>query len=300
MRNRASFFVTFGTLLTLSAVAGDVPKAPVPQSPFIRIVYGYADAMLKNGRDNYRPQKTGLFLSALDRSTMAPLTNTPAPPEGIRAEDRVGRSEGALVGANLHHDENLLRLLYTLSELSGKPPYRAAADAELKWFFENAASTNDAFSWSWDVLHDEPIVGNGARQIVRPWILWDRCFDVAPDASKRLANNIRQNQERHPANSLRQIGFDIRTFAVAYARTKDEQFLHATDALLSRCERELEGPTGASHSRNTPLADILSLTIDCDGAAHRVPEPLAARRFYLQMTRSQRDRAYRPIYDDGF
>jgi len=73
--------------------AVEIPKAPVPQSPFIRVVYGYADAMLKNGRDNYGPQKSALFLSALDRNTMAPLTNLPAAPEGIRA----GSAGGPLV-----------------------------------------------------------------------------------------------------------------------------------------------------------------------------------------------------------
>src|SRR5437762_2471301 len=124
-------------LLATQHAPGAEAKAPVPQSPFIRVVYGYADAMLKNGRDNYGPQKTGLFLSALDRNTMAPLTNLPVAPKGIPSGDRAGSASGPLVGANPQHDENFLRLLYTLSELSGKPHYRAAADAELKWFLEN-------------------------------------------------------------------------------------------------------------------------------------------------------------------
>src|SRR6185503_542461 len=53
-----------------SGFSAEVPKAPVPVSPFIRVVYGYADVMLKHGRD-----KSGLFFSALDRNTLAPLTN---------------------------------------------------------------------------------------------------------------------------------------------------------------------------------------------------------------------------------
>src|SRR5436190_9888617 len=90
-------------LLAQQSFAADIPKAPVPSSPFIRVVYGYADAMLKNGRD-----KNGLFLSALDRSTLAPLTNRPNAPEGVRATDRIGSDGAALAGSNPYHDENLL------------------------------------------------------------------------------------------------------------------------------------------------------------------------------------------------
>src|SRR5437762_14101685 len=115
MKLRGSFtsIAMFVVLAAWRAVAADTAKAPVPQSPFIRVVYGYADAMLKNGRDNYGPQKSGLFLSALDCSTTAPLTNLPAAPQGIRAADRAGSARGPLVGANPQHDENFLRLLYT-------------------------------------------------------------------------------------------------------------------------------------------------------------------------------------------
>jgi hypothetical protein len=41
------------------------------------VVYRYADTMLEKGRDTYGPQKTGLLLSALERSTFAPLPNLP-------------------------------------------------------------------------------------------------------------------------------------------------------------------------------------------------------------------------------
>src|SRR5438093_1088996 len=69
---------------------GEIPKAPVPPSPYLPVIYRYADTMLERGRDTYGPQKTGLFLSALDRATLAPLTNRPAAPSGVREGDRVG------------------------------------------------------------------------------------------------------------------------------------------------------------------------------------------------------------------
>src|SRR5262245_60440859 len=84
-----------------NSLAAEIPKAPVPNSPYLAKVYAYADAMLERGRDTYGPQKTGLFVSALDRVTFAPLTNRPTVLSLIRPSKPAG--------ANLQHDENLLR-----------------------------------------------------------------------------------------------------------------------------------------------------------------------------------------------
>ena len=64
------------------------PKATVPPSPYIPVIYKYADTMLASGRDTVGPQKTGLFLSALDRTTLAPLINRPPAPSGVRRQRR--------------------------------------------------------------------------------------------------------------------------------------------------------------------------------------------------------------------
>jgi hypothetical protein len=286
-----------------------VPKAPVPKSPFLSVVYRYADTMLEKARDTYGPHKSGLFLSALDRVTFAPLTNRPPAPEGIRESDRAGAKDEPLVGANPQHDENLLRLLYTLSELSGKPKYREAADAELKWFLENGRSTaTHLLPWgehmSWNVKTDQPIAANGAsagtHEFFRPWMLWDRCFDLAPTASRQFALGLWEHQIaddttgafnrhagywKHEASDgmdfPRHAGFYIRTWAVAYAHTKDETFLKAIEALLNRYERKRHPKTGLIESSSGeeiawPISS-LSLALDCDGAAHRVPSPLATR-----------------------
>jgi hypothetical protein len=237
-------FLLFGAALAAvtlpAAFSAEVPKAPVPVSPFIKVVYGYADAMLKHGRD-----KSGLFFSALDRNTLTPLANWPAAPKGVRGADRVGTNSAVLAGSNPYHDENLLRLLSTLSDLSAKPHYRAAADAELKWFVENAdLAVPDQF---------------------RPWMLWDRCFELTPGASKQTMARLAQQEIASGAVVQRQAGFTIRALAIAYAQTKDEQFLRAITRWLDRQE------TNAARDF-TP-----SLAIDCDAAAQRVPEPLASR-----------------------
>lgn len=293
------------TASPFDAWADEIPKAPVPKSTFVTVVYRYADAMLEQGRDTYGPQKTGLLLSALDRTALAPLTNRPTAPAGVREGGRAGAKERALTGANPQHDENLLRLLYMLSELSGKPKYREAADAELKWFLENAASpATHLLPWgvhmSWDVVKDEPIFGDdspaGSHEFFRPWLLWDRCFELAPDASKQFALGLWEHQIANHATGAfdrragfakhsvepgddipRHAGFYLRTWSVAYAQTKDEQFLKAIEVLLERFENKRQPKTGLIEMHNLSIASTLSFAIDCDGAAHRVPGPLASR-----------------------
>jgi hypothetical protein len=223
------------TVLAFAALgifAAEIPKAPVPPSPYLPIIYRFADGMLERGRD-----MNGLFYSALDRATLAPLTNHPPAPAGIREEDRALRS------ANPQHDQNFLRLLYILSELSGKPKYRDAADAELRWFVENA---------------DRHI--HSSR---RPWMLWERCFEVAPQASEKLARALAEN----PRNDPRGAGFDIRGWAVAYDRTKDEKFLSAIARSIAPFER----------NPDSNAISMLSLAIDCDAAARLLPQSLAAK-----------------------
>src|SRR5436190_20525646 len=104
---------------------------------FLQVVRRYADAMIEHGRDTYGPQKSGLLLSALDRMTLAPLKVRPAPPGGIRRGDRSGRPWVEMNGANPMLDENLLRVFYTLSEITGDARYAKVADEELTWFFNN-------------------------------------------------------------------------------------------------------------------------------------------------------------------
>jgi len=279
----------------------------IPRSPFANVVYGYANAMLEHGRDTYGPQKTGLFLSALDRKTLSPLKVRPKAPAGIREGDRPGEPGQPLVGSNLHLDQNLLRLLYFLKGLSGEDRYPQAADEALKWFLKNTQSPNTGLlPWGehlcWDVMTDK--VASGHREPVhefaRPWLLWEKCFELAPEASKRFALGLWNNQiadhktgafNRHanfnkssPVPGMdfaRHAGFYIRTWAEAYAQTKDEKFLKAIEVLLQRYEKKRHPKTGLIELKSgSPTAHSvlsLSLAIDCDGAARKVSEPLRTR-----------------------
>src|SRR5207249_6894351 len=115
-------------------------------------------------RDTYGPVKSGLLLSALDRTTLSPLSIRPAPPAGIRRGDRSGQPWSALTGANPQLDENLLRIFYTLTQITGDARYAKVADEELSWFFMNTLSPKtDWLQWgehrAWDRVADRTVSG---------------------------------------------------------------------------------------------------------------------------------------------
>ena len=146
--------------------------------------------------------------------------------------------------AGLHRDQNLLRLLFFLEGLSGEKRYPAAAEDALRVLFgKGNAQTAER------MLRD------------RPWLLWDRCFAVAPQECIRYALAL------SPGPSLRHAGFAVRTWAEAFRHTKDERFLASIQSTLDRSGLERGGTE----------AEILSCAIDCDGAARLVPEPLRTR-----------------------
>src|SRR5882672_7547166 len=287
MRLPASLLVLF---LIAPASVGQQPS-----NTYLDVVRRYSDTLIERGRDTYGPQKSGLILSALDRMTLAPLTVRPAPPGGIRRGDRPGQPWSAMTGANPHLDENLLRVLYTLTQITGDSKYAKVADEELTWFFKNTLSPKtDLLPWgehlSWDCVADKPISGGeeAMHEFARPWVLWDRCYELTPDESKRFALGLWNHQianqktggfDRHapyfehgPVDGKdfpRHAGFYILTWAHAYKHTQDATFLTAIETLLARFERKRTQKDGTQVGTIGPL--------DPYSAAAIVPEPLAMR-----------------------
>src|SRR5258707_9180712 len=88
----------FSLLFLGFAIAAQGPDVAAPD--FFGVVRRYADTMIERGRDTYGSQKSGLLLSALDRTKLAPLQVRPAPPGGLRRGDRPGRPWVEMNGAN--------------------------------------------------------------------------------------------------------------------------------------------------------------------------------------------------------
>ena len=268
--------------------------APTPTN-FLDVVRRYADTMIERGRDTYGPQKSGLLLSALDRTTLAPLKVRPTPPGGIRRGDRPGRPWVEMNGANPMLDQNLLRVFYTLTEIAGDARYAKVADEELTWFFNNTMSPKTSLlPWgehlSWDVIYDVPISGGEEmmHEFARPWTLWDRCFELAPEPSRKFALGLWEHQianhktggfDRHapyfehgPVDGkdfARHAGFYIGTWCYAWKYTTNGVFTNAIETLLARFERKRVQKDGSLVATIGPL--------ECELAATMVPDPLASR-----------------------
>ncbi|HEV8604729.1 MAG TPA: hypothetical protein VGQ99_05155 [Tepidisphaeraceae bacterium] len=287
----------FLILQSLSLLLSTSPTfaAQKDQPSYLDTVRRYVDTMIDRGRDTHGPIKSGLLLSALDRATLSPLTIRPAPPAGIRRGDRPGQPWSAMTGANPHLDQNLLRILYTLTPITNDSKYAKVADEELTWFFKNTLSPKtDLLPWgehlSWDCLADKPISGGeeSMHEFARPWVLWDRCYDLVPDESKRFALALWNHQianhktggfDRHapyfehgPVDGKdfpRHAGFYILTWAHAYKHTQDETFLTAIETLLARFERKRIQKDGTQVGTIGPL--------DPHSASALVPDPLSSR-----------------------
>src|SRR5678816_1706195 len=279
----------------LAAGAAPAPTiTPTPQATnFLDVVRRYADTMIERGRDTYGPQKSGLFLSALDRTTLGLLQVRPAPPGGIRRGDRPGRPWLEMNGANPMLDENLLRVFYTLTEITGDQRYVKVADEELTWFFNNTMSPKTSLlPWgehlSWDVILDVPISGGDEmmHEYARPWVLWERCYALVPEPSVKFALGVWEHQianhktggyDRHapylehgPVDGkdfARHGAFYIGTWCYAWKYTKDETFLRAIEVILARFERKRVQKDGSLAATLGPL--------DLEIAATMVPDPLA-------------------------
>jgi hypothetical protein len=232
-----------------------------------------------------------------------------------------------LNGANPQLDQNLLRVLYTLSEITGDPRYREAADEELTWFLKNTLSpTTNLLPWgehmAWDALLDKPISGltPAVHEFARPWVLWDRCFELAPEGSRRFALGLWEHQiadhgtgafDRHAPyfkhgpvagkDFARHGGFYIGTWCHAYKHTGDETFLRAIEVILNRFENKRIQKDGAMVATLGPL--------DCHLAAAMAPEPLSSRlrRFankedelILAELRKGATLAGRPMWEAGY
>jgi len=297
-------------VLPLVILAGTFAASGAPGSTtnFLEVVRGYADTMIERGRDTYGPQKSGLLLSALDRTTLAPLKVRPAPPGGIRRGDRPGRPWVEMNGANPMLDQNLLRVFYTLSEITGVARYAKVADEELTWFFNNTMSpATSLLPWgehlSWDVILDLPISGGEEmmHEYARPWMLWDRCFALVPEASRKFSLGVWEHQianhktggfDRHapyfehgPVDGkdfARHGAFYIGTWCYAWKYTKDEIFLRAIEAILTRFERKRVQRDGSLVGTLGPLDLEIAATMVPDGLAQRLRE-FAAREDELTL-----------------
>lgn len=307
---RVSPLIAFGLFVAVVGVschAADKPTQPAVagDADYMKLVRSYADAMITHGRDTYGTQHSPLFASAMDRKTFQPFKESPGELAEMRDGDRT------FSGANPMHDQNLYQILYALTELTGQPKYAQAADEVLKWFFEHCQSPRGLMAWGehqgWNFYTESSTAPMGPHEFFRPWVLWDRSYQLAPEACRRFATGLWEHQiadhekglySRHAmriwetdlklksgqagAEFPRHGGFYIATWAETYSRTKNPQMLKAIkvvlDGFLARRNPQSGAIPSGSRDKNVNLLrpeSNLSLAIDLTDAAPKVTPDLA-------------------------
>jgi len=277
---------------------------------YLGVVQSYTDTMIEHGHDFYGSDHTPLFAVSLDRTTLKlhegetleKVLSIPRADWGIRPHDRM------VQGANPMQDQNLYHVLYAMTVITGDERYASAADDALKWFFEYCQSpVTGLFAWGehigWDFNTETLIEKNAGtiHEFARPWLLWDRSFKLAPEACRKFALGLWNHQIADQEKGLysrhayydkhqpgtgseypRHGGFYIATWAEAYERTKNPEFLRAIERLVDGFEGHRNEKTGALMAE-TQSPDLMwpqsnvSLAVDLWESAEKVPAELGEK-----------------------
>ncbi|MCE5251260.1 hypothetical protein LLG96_13670 [bacterium] len=314
-------------IVTLFCSSGNISKKGTGPD-YLAIVRSYADVMIEHGRDVYGTEHTPLFAVALDRSTfrvpegdkLREILAIERADWGIRPHDRT------VQGANPMQDQNLYQVLYALTEVTGDKTYTREADKALRWFFTHCQSpATGLFAWGehigWDFTTETIIdkLAGTTHEFARPWLLWGRSFELAPEPCRDFALGLRNHQiadlekglySRHARYDVhgpdtgseypRHGGFYIATWAAAYEHTKDPVFLDAIDKLVTAFENRRNKTTGALMAE-TQSPDLmwpqsnLSLAVDLWDSAEKVPYWLADK---MRACASKTDEVFLKIRHD--
>ena len=102
---------------------------------------------------------------------------------------------------------------------------------------------------TWNIATDTLICADkqAPPEAIRPWMLWDRGFEVAPEESKRLVQGPIATSAAETA-SPRRTGATIRALAVAYQHTGDRSLLKVSVAVyLGATFAARRGPPQIAH-----------------------------------------------------
>jgi len=281
--------VGFNCVLVLSAGCQEIGSKPEVSEKedvdYLLVVKSYADALVEKGRDRYGKEPSPLFATTLDRKKLEIFDEAGLERLWqIRLQDwenwRVRNRDRMTTGANPMHDQNLYQILYALTEITGDKHHAEEADRTIEWFFKHCQSpvtglmawgehigwdfrTEGLIKWRKGTHHGGKMQEYNTHEFYRPWVLWDRTYELTPGACTRFARGLWEHQiadhntgnfSRHANYEMHQTfknseyprhgGYYIATWAQAYRHTKDPVFARAIDTLV-----------GYFDSRRSPQSD---------------------------------------------
>ncbi len=262
---------------------------------YLKIAKAYANALIEHGTDTYGSVHSGMLLSIMDRSTLRPYSSMPKAPSGVRSGDRVTSH-----GSNVNVDQNVYRVLYTLTKITGDAKYAKAADSALAKFLEVTSHPKTKFlAWGehlcWNLKTDT--WAGKIHEPKRPTVLFDKFYELNPQAiieysealwEHQISDHESGNFSRHARYDKhgpqknndypKEGGYFINDWARAYQKSGKSDFLKYIDVLASRYLRKLNATPWNivefdarkdRHFQDTSAS--ISLAIECHDSAQRVP-----------------------------
>lgn len=228
--------VCVAAVLLLAAGAAPTQEQGLPG--IVADLEGFASNLIEHGRDTYGPKTTPLFVCQLDTSTLS----LPPADTTLYSPDRRGGAGPTM--NNLQFDSGVLRLLDSLSEITGNAAYRDAVTAYLSYYLNRLPEPDTGFfPWGdhrgYDVLRDETMEALHEFKLINP--PWDRLYAVNPGAVRRMLEALRLHVydaerswafSRHfpsgqkiPHSMCSSGGAYIAAWAFLYEKTGDERYL---------------------------------------------------------------------------
>jgi len=139
----------------------------------------YAENAIKYGRDTYGKKRTPLFVEILDPATHEPV------------KYKRGGKEWIL--SNLSYHQSFLRTLVGLSNLTGQPKYRQAAEQAVRYAFDHLRSPNGLLYWgghvAYEMVADEAVFCVGKsfhHELKSHYPYYELMWEINPKATKKF------------------------------------------------------------------------------------------------------------------
>lgn len=152
---------------------------------YVKLLRAHYDRVCAGGLDTYGEDKSGLWLASVD------INQGGQPAAADPAVKRTYRQIHAPRGSNLYWDQPYLVAAYHLSQVTGDPRYRTAAERYLRDFLARCVSDrNGLFLWGnhlyYDVFTDKIVSFSGGYYEARPLpCAWELFWGVAPEQTER-------------------------------------------------------------------------------------------------------------------
>ncbi len=167
---------------------------------YLDLVQGCADTLIEKGRDRYGETHTPLFMCVIDAETLNASHEMPLHDGLVRTEGRLHRRN--LGGCDLWEDQELLRVLYQLSEMTGQAKYRQAANESMDHFLKHCIKPSTGLlTWGshiyWDAYTDSPAGdgdGTGPHELLVREPEWEMMWRVNPE---RVQDQIERMWDWH-------------------------------------------------------------------------------------------------------